>query len=216
MIVAAPFFGRLRLLWGASRPRMVSPSSVAFITYWTAPSQQPKQPCRRHRIFRDPHTERLERVLDRGDDRAGGGHAAGFADALDAERIERGGELGESHLDPWHLGRARAEVIGEGRGEWLRLFVVAHPFVERVAEPVRRAAEELALDDHRIDDAAAVVDHDVAQDTHAAGLDAPVAQLEVGDARLQEMGGDLERLRAHLRGREVYRGAGGHGLPAGE
>ena len=36
---------------------------------------------------------------------------------------------------------------------------------------VRRAADELSFHDHRIDDAAAVVDHDIAQDAHAAGLD---------------------------------------------
>ena len=36
---------------------------------------------------------------------------------------------------------------------------------------MRDAADELALDDQRIDDPAAVVDHDVAQDADAAGLD---------------------------------------------
>ena len=81
------------------------------------------------------------------------------------------GIFGQLHLDPRHVGRARQQIVGKGGGDGLRLFVVAHPFEQRVADRVRDAADELALDDHRIDDAAAVVDHDIAQDAHAAGLD---------------------------------------------
>ena len=50
-------------------------------------------------IFADAHAERRQRILDRRDDRAGRRHAAGFADALDAERIERRGILDQLHLD---------------------------------------------------------------------------------------------------------------------
>src|SRR5262249_3781528 len=139
------------------------------------------------------------------------------------------------------------------------------------------AADELSFDDHRIDDPAAVVDDDVAQDGDAAGLDvnldldgmgsaaigertrqealhvlesgfelaghgiaghaghrfgdlahrepgagragnldAPVAQLEIAYADLQEVGRDFERLFAPLDRGEMHRRARGHGLPAGE
>ena len=142
---------------------------------------------------------------------------------------------------------------------------------------MRCAAGELSFHDHRIDDPAAVVDHDIAQNTHAAGLDIhlhldgvaspaigkrvrqealhafepglelarhriagnarhgfgdfaqrqpaprragdldpPVAQLEVAHAHLQQVGGDLERLVADCDCREMDRGAGRHGLAAGE
>jgi hypothetical protein len=47
------------------------------------PGQQFEQPRRRDRIFFNSHAERLKRALDRRDDRAGSGHAAGFAYALD-------------------------------------------------------------------------------------------------------------------------------------
>ncbi len=56
---------------------------------------------------------------------------------------------------------------------------------------MRRAADDLALDDHRIDDAAAVVDDDVAQNAHAAGLDVDldldrVAAAAIGERARQE------------------------------
>ena len=56
---------------------------------------------------------------------------------------------------------------------------------------MRGAADELPLDDHRIDDPAAVVDHDVAQDAHAAGLDVHLdldgmASATIGEGAWQE------------------------------
>ena len=59
-----------------------------------------------------------------------------------------------------------------------RAVVVAHPFVERVADAVRDAAVDLALDHHRIDQHAGVLHRDVAQDFHLAGLD---VDLDLGD-----------------------------------
>ena len=50
---------------------------------------QLEQAGRRHRIFADLHAERRQRILDGGNDRAGRRHAAGFADALHAQWIER-------------------------------------------------------------------------------------------------------------------------------
>src|SRR5262249_30824947 len=129
------------------------------------------QPRRRDGIFRNLYAEGRKRVLDRRDNRTGRGYAARLADAFDPERVERGGMLSEYHLDLRHLGRTRQKIVGKGRGEGLRRFVVAHPLVERVADRVRSAADELPLAYHRMDDAAAIVDHDVAQDAHAAGLD---------------------------------------------
>src|SRR5262249_55248020 len=114
-----------------------------------------------------------------------------FADAFDPERIERGGMLSEYYLDLRHLGRARQKIVGKGRGEGLGSFVVTHPLVECIADRVRGAADELPLDDHRIDDPAAVVDQDVAQDAHAAGLDVHLyldgmASSTIGEGAWQE------------------------------
>src|SRR6516162_10572150 len=103
--------------------------------------QQREQARRRDRIFRDVHVERRKRVLDRRNDRAGGRHAAGFADPLDAERIERRRELRKFYFDVWHFGRARQKIIRQRGGERLGLIVVAHPFEQRIAERVYGASE---------------------------------------------------------------------------
>ena len=74
------------------------------------------------------------------------------------------------HFDFRHLGRAGEQIIGKRGGQRLCACVVAHPFVQRVADAVDRTADQLAFDDHRIDQAAAIVDDDVAQNAHAAGF----------------------------------------------
>src|SRR5262249_57449147 len=49
--------------------------------------------------------------------------------------------------------------------------LVPTPLVHRFADGGPTPADELSLDDHGIDDPTAVVDDDIAQDAHAAGLD---------------------------------------------
>ena len=69
-----------------------------------------------------------------------------------------------------HLGRAGQQVVGERGGERLALRVEGHLLVERGADALRRAAEDLAVDDHRVDQHAAVLDDDVVEDLDLAGL----------------------------------------------
>ena len=87
------------------------------------------------------------------------------------------------------------------------LVVVAHPFQQRIADRVRDAADELTLDDHRIDGSAAVVDHDVAQDAHAAGPDVDLDLHSVTAKAIGQRGRD-EVLRAFQPRLEIA----GHGI----
>ena len=68
------------------------------------------------------------------------------------------------------LGRGRQQVVREGGGERLAAVVVAHPFEQRVADPVRDAAMDLAVDDHRIDQVSGILQRVILDDAHLAGL----------------------------------------------
>ena len=74
-------------------------------------------------------------------------------------------------LEGRHFGRGRQQIIGECGGDRLAGIVVAHPFEHGIADAMRNAAVDLALDDLRIDPAAGILDRDIAQDGDAAGLD---------------------------------------------
>ena len=62
------------------------------------------------------------------------------------------------------------QVVRQGHRQGLPGIVVAHPFVERRADAMHDAAMDLALDQHRIDHAAAIVDDEVAPEPHLSGL----------------------------------------------
>ena len=79
------------------------------------------------------------------------------------ERVRRR-RLEVDDLDRRHLGARREQVVHEARGDELAGLVVGEVLVERAADPLDDAAVDLALDDHRVDDRAAVLDHHVAED----------------------------------------------------
>ena len=127
---------------------------------------------RRGVIGRDQQldAEAVQRVVDGVGDGGGRGDGAAFADALLAEARVGRGRLHVQDADVRHLGRAGQQVVGERGGERLALRVEAHLLVERGADALRRAAADLAVDDHRVDQHAAVLDHDVVEDLDLAGL----------------------------------------------
>ena len=69
-----------------------------------------------------------------------------------------------------HLGDVGHQEVHERRVEQLAGLVVGHPLVERAADALRDAAVDLALDDHRVDQVAAVVDDGVLEDRDLGGL----------------------------------------------
>ncbi len=126
-------------------------------------------------------------------------------------------------IDVGHLGDVRHQEVHERRVEQLAGLVVGHPLVQRAADALRHAAVDLALDDHRVDQVPAVVDHGVPEDldlrrqrvglddhrVHAGGERRPLGRVEVlaleprllvlGDRRLArvadgELGRHLGRL----------------------
>jgi hypothetical protein len=69
-----------------------------------------------------------------------------------------------------HLGDVGHQEVHERRVDQLPVVVVGHPLVERTPHPLRHAAEDLSLDDHRVDQRAAVVDDGVLQDPDLRGV----------------------------------------------
>src|SRR3954463_4911339 len=103
------------------------------------------QLLRRDRCLRDADAERLQRVLDGGDDRRGGRYGADLARALGAERIERRRSFLVDRLDGGNFHGARQQIVSQCRGGRLSTLVESHPLQDRVADAMRHAAHHLAI-----------------------------------------------------------------------
>ena len=73
-------------------------------------------------------------------------------------------------------------------GEQLAVVVVDVAFVEHRGDPLRDAAADLAVDDRRIDDLAAVLDDEVARDRDRACLDVHLDEAAVRRLRPRGLG----------------------------
>ena len=100
-----------------------------------------------------------------------------------------------------HVDGARHRVVHERAGEQLAFVVVDRMLHQRLADALHHAAVELALDDHRIDDGAEIVDRRVSHHLDDAGFG---IDLDLGDVAAVGIGGrarsvadvrDIERLR---------------------
>ena len=65
------------------------------------------------------------------------------------------------------------EIVEHGRRQRLALRIERHRFQQAGSNSLRRASLHLAIDDHRIDELAAVLDDDVVED-----LDQPCAGVD--------------------------------------
>ena len=71
-------------------------------------------------------------------------------------------------IDVRHLGDVGHQEVHERGVLQLPVLVVRHPLVERAADALRHPAVDLPLDDHRVDEVAAVVDDGVLEDRDLA------------------------------------------------
>src|SRR5207237_5479450 len=104
-------------------------------------------------------------------DRRWGGNGTAFAHTLDAERIAWGGILEMDDLDRRYLAGARQQVVHQRPGEELARLVIHQLLIQPAADALRYPPADLAIDDGRIDDAATVVGHHIAQERDPASLD---------------------------------------------
>ena len=81
-----------------------------------------------------------------------------------------------------HFGRGGDHVVDEAGGQKLAVIVVDEFLEQRRADALRHAAMDLAVDDHRIDDPAAILGDHVFQDLHEAGCGIDLHRGDVGRA----------------------------------
>src|SRR5579871_5480680 len=112
--------------------------------------------------------ERPQGVVDGVGDGRRRSNRAAFADAFRAEPCIWRRRLHVDDARRRRLGRAGQKVVGEGRGKRLAGPVEQHFLVERSADTLRESAPYLAVDDQRIDEHAAVLDHDIVEDLDIA------------------------------------------------
>ena len=84
--------------------------------------------------------------------------------------LKRIGGYGFAESERRHIAGAHHRVIHQRAGEHLAVFAEEHLFAQRFAEALRHAAVNLALDDHRVDDYAAVIDQHELLDGRLAGF----------------------------------------------
>src|SRR6476619_362272 len=135
-----------------------------------------------------PDPEVPERVDDRVRDRRRRADRRRLADALRADRVMRRRGDGLLELPGRRLDGCREEIVHERPGEVVAVLVVGDRLVQRRREAHREPAVKLPVDDHRVDDVAAVVDRDEAADVDLAGAlvdvdDADVAAEREGEVR---------------------------------
>ena len=162
---------------------------------------------RRHGRDQQLGAEAGQRIVDGVGDGGGRGDGAALADALLAEARVGRRRLHVQDADLRHLGGAGQQVVGERGGQRLGLRVEAHLLVERRADALRRAAPDLAVDDHRVDQRAAVLDHDVVEDLELAGLG--IDGDDGGMRRIAERAGVALGLVARLTSRPPGSTSGG-------
>jgi hypothetical protein len=111
--------------------------------------------------------------------------------------------------------RPRHAIVHERAGDELSVLVIDHAFEQRLADALRDPAMDLALDDHRVDHGADVVDAPEAHDLDAAGLriDLELAHMRAvaeGEARRIVDRGFLQP-RLHRLEWKIVRHIGGAG-----
>ena len=142
---------------------------------------------------------------ERVDDRVphGGGRAgrARLADALRAERVPRRGRDRVRDLERRELGRARNRVVDEARGERVAAVVVDDLLEQRLRGALGDAAVHLRFGEHRVHDAAAVVDRDVPHQPHRARLGVDLDDRDVAAERERPVGVEVDLRLQPGRGR---------------
>ena len=151
----------------------------------------------------------VQRVDHRVDDRRRRADGGRLADALGAERVVGAGRDRLSQLEVGALERGRDEVVHERGVEAVALLVERDQLHQRDADALGQPAVDLAVDDHRVDPHAAIVDRDEAPDRHLGGVGVDVDDGDVRAVRVSEVGRVVDHLRV-----EAALHADGHRLTA--
>ena len=70
-----------------------------------------------------------------------------------------------------HFRHGHQKIVGQRCRQWLTLFIVAHPLIERVSYAVRNSADYLSFGNYRIDNLTRVVHENDARHLHGRRID---------------------------------------------
>src|SRR5215471_17879853 len=112
--------------------------------------------------------ERRQGVSDRIGNYDRRGYGATFAQPLDAERVERRWRTLVHKRDVRYVARSRHHVVYQRPREELAFGIIGEALEEGTAYALHGPADDLALDQHRVNHDAAVMRHRVALDLHSA------------------------------------------------
>ena len=133
------------------------------------------------RSFTPSGPQRVEHGVDHRRRRA---DRAGLAAALGAQRVVGAGRADGVELEVRQVVGPRHGVVHEGAGRAAGRFLVVHAVLhQRLADALRDAAVHLALDDHRVDDGAEVVDRGEAVDATSPVRRVDLDLADVGAGR---------------------------------
>src|SRR3989449_1842729 len=154
----------------------------------TLVAEQPPDLGWRDRDVDVANAQMPERVHDGVGDGHRRAHGRRLADALGAERVVGRRRARLVGLPVRRLHRGRYEVVDEAAALDVADLVVGDLFVQCRRQPHGQPAVNLALDDHGVDDVAAIVDGDEAPDLHFTGAlvdvhDGDVAAERIGQVR---------------------------------
>src|SRR5262245_32163421 len=168
----APFFFRSSCVASASVLGRKYSKLVEYIVGLLLPRVPDGAPdlLRRERHVDRADVKRSERVHDGVVDGDRRGDGARLADALDAQRIDGRRRFRRPELEVREEVGLGHGVVHHRSGEKLAALVVGGALPEGLRDSLGDAAVDLAADDHRVDDLAAVVDGDVALEMDLAGL----------------------------------------------
>src|SRR5690349_10606095 len=180
--------------------RPAASSSAARVNVDAVTSQPPPETSVHALLVEDrPHLLRGDRDIDvanaempkRVNDgvRDGRRRADGrrLADALRADRVVRRRRDRLLELPRRRLHGRRQQVVHERSGEVVAELVVRDLLVQGWRQPHRQTAVDLPVDDHRIDDVAAVVDRDEAADVDLSGALVDVDDADVAAERERQV-----------------------------
>src|SRR5882724_4588839 len=112
----------------------------------------------------------LNSSVNRGGKRGTGGVDPALARALDAQRVQRTSRiLAQQDLDLWHLTTSRHQIVGKARCQRLAILVIDELLEQGSADALRHPADDLTLDQHRIDGTADSIADQIALDRDPAG-----------------------------------------------
>ena len=146
-------------------------------------------------------------IFDRIGDGRRRGHGATFAEPLDAERVQRRRRMQVRDGNGRYLSRRGHAIVHQRLRDEVRLFVIAQLLVQRTANALRHATDDLTVHNERIDEWPRIADYGVLEHAHGERVAIDLHHREVDTTGKRRLGRQevVRRLQSRL---HTYRQSG--------